>query len=141
MLNKKNEKTGISSSELNFISSGTQINGDLFCDKDLRMDGYVKGNLKVEAKLVIGKAGKVEGTLQVQNADISGEIIGNLIVNEALILRETARVHGDIQTVKITIENGAVFNGSCIMSKNNANKTNTSNSQSVVASTPENSNG
>lgn len=127
MLNKKSEKNGVSSSELNFISSGTQINGDLLCDKDLRMDGYVKGNLKVEAKLVIGKAGKVEGTLNVQNADISGEIIGNIQVSETLILRETARIHGDIQTAKITIENGALFNGSCIMSKINTsgNKTQT----------------
>src|SRR5690606_37977046 len=82
---------------------------------DLRLDGYIEGNLRVEAKLVLGKAGKVKGTIFANNADISGEVNGNLEVKENLVLRDSALINGDIKSNKINIEGGAVFNGTCIM--------------------------
>lgn len=115
IINKRNEKAATGSVELNFIGNGVSIKGDMQCDKDLRLDGYIEGNLRVEAKLVLGKAGKVKGTIFANNADISGEVNGNLEVKENLILRDSALINGDIKSNKINIEGGAVFNGTCIM--------------------------
>jgi len=126
IINKRNEKATTGNVELNFIGNGVAIKGDMQCDKDLRLDGYIEGNLRVEAKLVLGKAGKVKGTIFANNADISGEINGNLEVKESLVLRDSALINGDIKSNKINIESGAIFNGTCIMTnaKGSAEKKN-----------------
>jgi cytoskeletal protein CcmA (bactofilin family) len=40
---------------------------------------------------------------------------GELTIENLLELRSTARIKGDIQTLKLTIEEGAYFEGSCVM--------------------------
>lgn len=131
MLNKKNDKTPEGSIELNVIGNGVKIKGDMTCDNDFRLDGFIEGNLKVQAKLVIGKTGKVTGTIYSINADISGEIQGNIEVKETLILRENALINGDIKTNKINVENGAEFNGTCTMKEPKSHNTPTTPSTST----------
>ena len=40
---------------------------------------------------------------------------GKLMVENLLVLRATARIKGDIQTMKLHIEEGAFFEGACVM--------------------------
>ena len=97
------------------IGNGTQIIGDLMCIADIRLDGTIKGNTESKSKLVIGATGALHGNAVAQSADISGIIEGNLIIAETLFLKATAKINGDITTNKLIIENGAIFNGRCVM--------------------------
>ncbi|MCO6494609.1 MAG: polymer-forming cytoskeletal protein [Bacteroidetes bacterium] len=122
MMNKRVDKPNERSIELNVMGNGVRIKGDVSCDKDFRLDGFIEGNLKVDAKLVIGRTGKVKGTVYAISADISGEIHGNIENKETLTLRESAVINGDIKTNKINIEIGAEFNGTCTMRDNKSDK-------------------
>ena len=46
---------------------------------------------------------------------IEGSLDGELTIENLLILRSTARIKGDIQTLKLNIEEGAFFEGACVM--------------------------
>lgn len=116
MLSKKSDKNNQGVPEINFIAKGVKTLGDLTCENDLRYDGLLEGNLKVNAKLVLGTDSKIKGTVYSVNADISGNIEGSIEIKETLTLRSSAVINGDIKTNKLIIENGAEFNGSCIMS-------------------------
>lgn len=109
--NKKNDSVG----NINFMGQGASFVGDFTCDKDLRLDGIIEGNLSVNAKLVIGAKGEVKGTIFALQADISGSVKGNMEIKETLTLRSSASVQGDIITQKIIIESGSTFNGKCQM--------------------------
>jgi len=109
--NKKNDSIG----NINFIGQGATFTGDFTCDKDLRLDGIIEGNLTVNAKLVIGTNGRVKGTIFALQADISGSVTGNIEIKDSLTLRSSAAVQGDIITQKIIIESGSTFNGKCQM--------------------------
>src|ERR1043165_2473455 len=115
MLGIGNKHGSGEASAINLIGLGTQITGDINSAGDVRIDGTLNGNIKLEGRLVIGPNGKIEGKVICQNAEISGEIKGTLEVVDMLSLKHTAKILGDIITGKLTIEPGAVFTGTCNM--------------------------
>ena len=118
MFTKNNEsmkRTENNNSVVNIIGQGTSILGDINSNGDIRIDGTLKGSIKTEGKVVLGKEGVVEGDVICQNADISGTIKAKITVSNLLSLKDTAKLNGDIVTNKLSIEPGAEFTGSCSM--------------------------
>jgi cytoskeletal protein CcmA (bactofilin family) len=118
--NKSNEdskKSPVStqSGSINTLVKGTQMEGNLTCNQDLRIDGTATGTIVCKAKLIIGPSGTVEGEIQCQNAVIEGLFKGKIAVTEILHVRETAEVNGEITTGKLIVQSGAKFNVACKM--------------------------
>ena len=103
---------------VNIIGNGTDIKGNIKSNGDLRIDGFITGNINASGKVVVGSTGRVEGEISCQNADISGDVKANIKVTELLSLNANAVVSGDIFTNKLAIEPGAVFTGACKMGNN-----------------------
>lgn len=99
----------------NRILIGTEIEGDVKSNGDIRIDGVVKGNVNITGKLVIGEKGKVEGEVICANATVSGLLKGKAEVKELLTLTQTAVVKGDVTTGKLAVEPGAELTGTCSM--------------------------
>ena len=100
---------------INRIIAGTEINGDLTSDSNILLEGQVNGNVSCAGRVSIGTSGKINGNLVCVNAEIDGAMDGQLMVENLLVLRATARIKGDIQTMKLHIEEGAFFEGACVM--------------------------
>jgi cytoskeletal protein CcmA (bactofilin family) len=115
MLKKKDKTQFESPDRLNRLVAGTRILGDILSESSLRIDGEVIGNISTAAKVVIGETGILKGNLNCAEADIEGTIEGKLFIDGLLILRESSKIYGDIQTVKLHMEEGAVFEGACKM--------------------------
>lgn len=107
--------TNEGSSEINKILSGTELNGDLVSDSNIIIEGDVIGNVSCSGKVLVGASGKIKGNLVCVNAEIEGTLHGELTIENLLVMRSTARIKGDIQATKLTIEEGAYFEGSCVM--------------------------
>lgn len=107
---------------VNIIQHHTVINGDVECNGDLRLDGIIKGNLKISGRLVMGAEAKIEGAVECENAEISGKIKGDLKVKGTLHLKKNCFVEGDIYTKKLVVESDAVFNGKCFMNTTDIDK-------------------
>lgn len=101
---------------LNKIVENTQIVGDVDSQANIRVDGKIKGTLKVKGKLVLGEKGQIEGEIQCESAEIEGLITGNIAVSGLLSLKSTSRIIGDVTTQKLSMEAGAVHNGLTSMS-------------------------
>ncbi|MCC6599680.1 MAG: polymer-forming cytoskeletal protein [Crocinitomicaceae bacterium] len=100
---------------INRIVEGTSIEGEIKCESNIRIDGSFTGNLTTKGRLVIGPAGKIEGTIFCQIAEVEGLVKGKIRVQQLLSLKATAKVEGDIFTDKLSIEPGATFSGACNM--------------------------
>lgn len=101
---------------VNLICQGTKVTGDIESNRNIRIDGQLKGKLNSSGKVVIGNSGIIEGNIFCQNIEISGSMTGNITAKELITLKSTSKIQGDIKTDKIAIEPGAVFTGSCEMS-------------------------
>ncbi|MDT0555548.1 bactofilin family protein [Patiriisocius hiemis] len=112
---KKEKKTMEPSASQNRINEGTLIKGDITSQGFFRIDGTIEGNVKTPSKVVIGKSGKIVGTLSCKDADIEGTFNGELDISGTLSLKATATIEGDVVVGKLSVEPGASFNASCIM--------------------------
>ncbi len=112
---KTNGITTPSTSSSNSLVLGTNIEGSVQADKDIRIDGSLKGNLNCKGKVIIGPTGFVSGDVQCENAVIEGRFEGMIIVGDVLHVKETARVEGDVTTQKLVVQPGSIFNVKCKM--------------------------
>ena len=106
----------------NALTSGSKIIGTVITDSDMRVDGTIEGDVKSEGKLVIGEHGLVKGTVECQNAEIMGQLDGKIEVKYALSLRATSNLKGEITTGTLMVEPNAMFNGTCTMGGEKAEK-------------------
>jgi cytoskeletal protein CcmA (bactofilin family) len=107
---------------INLLSNGTEITGDIKSNGDIRIDGYLAGNLTTKGKVVIGPTGKVKGEVYCKNSEVSGAVEGKISVSQLLTLKTDSKISGDIVTFKLSIEPGAKFTGNCKMSESENNE-------------------
>ena len=120
--NKENSKEIEESREsTNIIGKGTSVIGDINSTGAIRIEsgGKIDGNVNTRSKIFMGPGSEVNGNVLAVNAEISGHIKGIIKIEDMLILKSSTIIEGDIQTKKLTIEPGAVFNGSCVMTSSN----------------------
>jgi cytoskeletal protein CcmA (bactofilin family) len=106
---------------INLISNGTDITGDIKSNGDIRIDGTLKGNLNTKGKVVIGPTGKVSGEVVCKNSEVSGIVEGKITVGQLLNLKASSKILGDIATSKLSVEQGAIFSGTCKMNESDYN--------------------
>ena len=92
------------------LSEGVLVKGELHFEKLLRINGSFEGNLKATGKLIVGVKGKVQGDVDLDEAEINGKIIGNITVNH-LTIGPYAEIIGNIHTQTLSYHSGAKFSG------------------------------
>jgi cytoskeletal protein CcmA (bactofilin family) len=65
----------------------------------------------------VGETGQVDASIKVGVLSVSGTIKGTIIATEKVEIHKTGKVYGDIFTPVLNIEEGAIFEGKCQMSK------------------------
>lgn len=111
------------SHQLNSLVKETRIEGKISSESDIRIDGFLKGTLDCKAKVIVGPTGHISGEVTCQNAVIEGKFDGIITVGDVLNVRETAHVTGEVTTQKLIVQSGAIFNVSCSMGGERAEKT------------------
>ena len=100
---------------MTFISDGTQLQGEIKVENDLRVEGFIKGSVTVGGTLVLGPTGRVEGEVLARSATVAGQIVGNLRGQDKIVLETKSSLIGDLQTRELVINEGAIFQGNCSM--------------------------
>jgi cytoskeletal protein CcmA (bactofilin family) len=116
--NTKNAVGPLPQGALNSLVAGTQVEGTITAESDIRIDGFLKGILVCKGKVIIGPKGSIEGEIKAQNAMIEGRFKGIVQIEDLLQVKETAIVDGEINTDKLAVSPGAKFN---VTSKMNSN--------------------
>ncbi len=95
------------------IAKGTVIEGKFTCSENVRLDGAIHGEVKVDKRFVMGDTSYVQGNINARDAAIKGKIKGDVVVKEALHLMDTAAIEGNITAKTMVVEEGARYNGAC----------------------------
>ena len=99
----------------NIIGASTVVEGTLRSNGNVNISGTVQGNVEVDGRTMIMAGGVVDGEVASTSAEVAGTVTGQLTVRERLVLKASAVVDGDIRTGKLVVEDGATFNGQCLM--------------------------
>jgi cytoskeletal protein CcmA (bactofilin family) len=91
------------------------FDGKLTFQGTVRIDGAFSGEILTDDVLVVGKGAKIKAEVHVGSLYLDGEIAGNVFSKNSVEIHAPGVLRGNIQTPSITIERGAVFEGSCHM--------------------------
>jgi len=92
------------------IGDGTRVVGQVTVKGTIRIDGIVEGDLHADW-VVVGETGKVVGNIRSRGVVVGGSIEGNIEATETVELTGKASMTGEICAPKLTVSEGAVFNG------------------------------
>jgi cytoskeletal protein CcmA (bactofilin family) len=93
------------------IGRTTRVRGRLSGDVDLKIEGFVEGEIAVTGNVTVDAHGMVGANVQGRRLTVRGAIRGDLIGAEAVVLEEGARVVGDVRAPRIAIAQGALMRG------------------------------
>jgi len=102
------------------VGAGSTINGDIVGNNSLLINGVVTGNVTTESTIRVGTTGVIKGNVKARSAIIGGVIEGDLDTEENTTLGSQSRLMGDLRTSKLKIEEGATFEGRCVMLKDDS---------------------
>ncbi len=93
------------------IASDMTVIGDLETEGVVRVEGRVRGTVRVGAQVLVSQGAVIEGDLHTQEAVIAGQVSGAIHARERVELLATEMVAGDILTPRISIIEGARVTG------------------------------
>ena len=88
-----------------------RFKGELRADEDFVMQGRIEGSIHHTQNLTIGTDGVVKGDSRARNIIVDGTIDGDLYALESICIRPTAKVQGNLMAPRVSIADGASFNG------------------------------
>lgn len=91
------------------IAQDIAFEGSLTGEGELQVDGVVRGDIKV-ARLSVGEAGHIEGSIIAEAVECRGRIVGAITAKQVR-LYGASHVDGDITHEQLAMETGAFFQG------------------------------
>jgi cytoskeletal protein CcmA (bactofilin family) len=103
------------------LGESTHLDGKLKFTGTMRIDGKVDGEILSEKKagvsntLIIGEKASISGDIHADTVINSGQICGNIFAANRVAINDPGSLIGDVETAELTVEEGVIFNGKCIM--------------------------
>jgi len=111
--------------ELNgFLDHGSSFKGELEFEDTMRIDGRFNGKIVSKNELIVGESAHIEGDIHVGRIAISGTVVGKIVADQRVEIHRNGKVYSDVDTPALIIEEGAVFQGNCVMGDKKGNVTN-----------------
>jgi cytoskeletal protein CcmA (bactofilin family) len=107
---------------VSLLGEGAELDGEISFTSGLRIDGIVRGKVKSEAALIIGRSGIVNAEVNLKKISISGEFHGVIHASDRVEIYRDGKVYADIFSPCLIIEAGAIFEGRCNMSEKRASR-------------------
>jgi cytoskeletal protein CcmA (bactofilin family) len=104
------------SGDLNgFLDRGSSFKGELEFEDTMRIDGRFNGRIHSKNELIVGESAHIEGEVEVGRIAISGTVVGRIVATNRVEIHRNGKVYSDIDTPALIIEEGAIFQGNCVM--------------------------
>ncbi|MEA4988693.1 MAG: polymer-forming cytoskeletal protein [Anaerovorax sp.] len=106
---------------MSILSSDLVIEGNVKSKSDIRLNGYIKGDILCEGSLI--STGTVDGNVRGIGVTLSGSTInGNVIAKGDLVLDNSSTIIGDVRSAALSvngkIKGNVMVSGSVILQEN-----------------------
>ncbi|HBG93089.1 MAG TPA: polymer-forming cytoskeletal protein [Nitrospiraceae bacterium] len=103
-----------------FIGINSNFKGDIKTQGTLRVDGTVEGNIETDW-LILGETSHLKGNAVSKGIIVGGRVDGNLTAREIIEIKTKGQVTGELATSKLSIAEGAMFDGRSSMIREESN--------------------
>jgi len=103
-----------------YVGKNLQIKGNISGEGSIIILGTLEGKFDLKGRLKIAQGAKIKGNVRATDIYVSGNIEGEIAASERVQLDNTAKITGGIVSPKISILEGAMFDGEIKMSARTA---------------------
>jgi cytoskeletal protein CcmA (bactofilin family) len=100
------------------IGKGVRVQGDIDFLGGMHLDGAIAGNVRSDSApdstLSVSETGSIEGSVDVPNVILQGQVRGDIRACERVVLGAAARVEGDVYYGVIEMTLGAQIMGKLV---------------------------
>jgi cytoskeletal protein CcmA (bactofilin family) len=116
VLKREDENLVSRSGELNaLLGKGSEFEGKLTFEGQVRIDGKFTGQIHTKDTLVIGDGAKVSAEIVAGTVIVNGSVEGNIKATHLIELHQPGRVKGNLEAPALSMDRGVIFEGSCKM--------------------------
>src|SRR5690606_7367409 len=95
-----------------YVHRGTVINGEVVGTGRVRVNGEIKGNVRIDGVLEVAESGSVVGEMvEAREVKVLGRIKANVVAGGKVEIWKGGVLIGDVRAAALDIEEGATFNG------------------------------
>ena len=109
-------QTASSQNETTYFGKNLMIKGKVSGNGNVIILGGLDGEFNLRGRVKIAQPAKIKGEVKADVISVNGNVKGKLSALQRLHLDQTARIEGQITTPKLSIAEGASFNGEITMS-------------------------
>ena len=106
-----------SSTETTYFGKNLKIKGNVSGEGNLIVLGSFAGEFEVKGQVKVSQGAEIKGDIKATSVAINGNFEGTVSASERILLDTTAAIKGRLVTPKISIQDGAVFDGELQMSR------------------------
>src|SRR5688500_10727384 len=97
------------------LGKGSEFEGKLTFEGQVRIDGKFNGHISTKDTLVIGEGARVSAEIAAGTVIVNGIVEGNIRATQMVELHQPGRVKGSIETPSLAMDRGVIFEGTCKM--------------------------
>lgn len=97
------------------IDQYSTFDGSFVAERDLRIDGTVKGTIVCHGTLFVAEGATVDARIEAENITVAGDLTGDIDCRGRLRILPSGALNGKVQTRSLVIAEGATYNGDLTM--------------------------
>ncbi|MCC6945200.1 MAG: polymer-forming cytoskeletal protein [Thermomicrobiales bacterium] len=100
---------------ISVIDQYSTFDGSFVAERDLRIDGTVKGTIVCHGTLFVAEGATVNARIEAENITVAGDMTGEVECRGRLRVLPSGVLNGKVQTRALVIAQGAIYNGELTM--------------------------
>ena len=96
------------------LGAGAAFEGIISCEGSMKVEGELKGDIKVANSIVVGPNGSVTGDINAGEVIIFGKVTGKIDAR-ALEIKSTGEITGEVLVETLITEAGGIMRAKCEM--------------------------
>lgn len=105
------EGTGQATEAYSLVDRHSTVEGTFTTDRDLRIEGVLRGNVRCQGLLYIAEGADIDATVEASSIAVAGQLRGTITCRGKLQLMPSGRVFATVVTESLVINEGAILEG------------------------------
>ena len=105
------DTAGAEADTFSVVDRHSAFDGTFRSDRDLRIEGEVKGTIECQGTLFVAQGATVTARVEAENITVAGDLNGDIRCRGRLQMMPSGRVRGTVSTETLVIDEGAYYEG------------------------------